>query len=337
MLLFFSNGSMRRLLLVLGAAWLLGACASDSEKNVDVSAIRLSVKVNRLEQELFSLKNRDEVKRFLEKNKLISAQFLSFPPETPDSAKIDQLYALISNPELRLLYRETQQQFGDFSQYATQLEDAFRHVKYYYPDFKAPAVHTIVTGFGNDMFVSDSLVVIGLEYYLGDSASYRPNVPQYLLKRFRPEYIVPNVLLLVSKQYNQTARSDNTLLSDMLFYGKSYEFASYMLPDTPDSLIVGYSGEQLIDTRKNLDVIWSHFIQKKLLYETSFFTKTKYIDERPYTAEIGSKAPGAIGRWLGWEIIKAYRKEHPEVTLPELMRNGNAQQIFSQSNYKGNG
>ncbi len=120
----------------------------------------------------------------------------------------------------------------------------------------------------------------------------------------------------------------------MIFYGKSYQFASYMLPQLHDSLIIEYTGQQLEDTDENRNIIWGHFIEKNLLYETSHLTKNRYVDPRPYTAEIGAKAPGAIGRWLGWEIVKAYMQEQG-VTLQELMKNNDAQSIFVQSKYKG--
>jgi hypothetical protein len=107
-----------------------------------------------------------------------------------------------------------------------------------------------------------------------------------------------------------------------------------MMPSKHDSLIIGYTGEQLAESDTNRNVIWAHFIEKKLLYETSHFVKIKYVDERPYTAEIGSKAPGAIGRWLGWEIVKAYMQEE-KPALPDLMKNQDAQRIFMQSKYKG--
>ncbi|MDH3710460.1 MAG: gliding motility lipoprotein GldB, partial [Cyclobacteriaceae bacterium] len=77
-----------------------------------------------------------------------------------------------------------------------------------------------------------------------------------------------------------------------------------------------------------------HFVEKKLLYETSHFTKKKYMDERPTTVEIGNKCPGRIGEWLGWQIVMKYMKENPQISLDQLMESEDVQGIFTQSRYK---
>jgi gliding motility-associated lipoprotein GldB len=313
---------------------LFSSCSHDSEKDVDVSQINIDVTIERLEQELFGAKTKGEVKSFLDKNEQIAQYFLPFPEGTPDSVRVNKVYSLIGNEGLQKLYQESQQSFGKLTRMEEQLESAFKHIKYYYPEFNAPRVQTIVTGFGRDLLVSDSLVVIGLDYFIGNKASFRPDAPDYILRTFQPEYIVPKIILLLSQQYNQINSQDKSLLSDMIYYGKSYEFTSYVLPGLHDSLLIEYTGEQLIQSDENRDVIWGHFVEQKLLYETSHFKKTRYVDPRPYTAEIGSKAPGAIGRWLGWEIVRAYMREQ-KATLQQLMKTDNAQQIFVQSKYKG--
>jgi gliding motility-associated lipoprotein GldB len=325
---------MKYLVYIFLAFALSTACSDDSEKDIDISLINIDVTIQRLEQELFSSKSKDEVKRFLEENKLVAGYFLPFPEGTPDSVKVNKLFDLIGNEGLQKLYKESQQAFGDFTSLENQLETAFKHIKYYYPGFEAPRVQTVVTGFGRDLLVTDSLVVIGLDYFIGDKASFRPDAPAYILRTFEPEYIVPKIILLLSQKFNLINPQDKSLLSDMIYYGKSYEFTSYMLPKVHDSLLIEYTKEQLTQSDENRDVIWEHFLEKKLLYETSHFTKTRYVDPRPYTAEIGSKAPGAIGRWLGWEIVKAYMREQ-NTTLEQLMKTDNAQKIFLQSKYKG--
>ena len=325
---------MKYLVWVFLVFVLFSSCSTDSDKEIDVSAINIDVTIQRLEQELFNTKTEGEVKSFLDKNKLITEYFLPFPEGTPDSVKVNKVLTLVQNEGLQKLYQESQQTFGDLSQVKGQLENAFKHIKYYYPEFKAPLVQTIVTGFGRDLLVSDSLIVIGLDYFIGNKASFRPDAPDYILRTFQPAYIVPKIILLLSQEYNQANPKDKSLLSDMIYYGKSYEFTSYMLPQVHDSLLIEYSSEQISASDENRDIIWGHFIEKKLLYETSHFIKTRYVDPRPYTAEIGAKAPGAIGRWLGWEIVRAYMREQ-KVTLQQLMKSDNAQQIFARSEYKG--
>ncbi|MCZ6692419.1 MAG: hypothetical protein O6939_00815, partial [Bacteroidetes bacterium] len=72
----------------------------------------------------------------------------------------------------------------------------------------------------------------------------------------------------------------------------------------------------------------------QLIFETNYYVKQKYLEERPNIPEIGPKCPGRVGTWVGWEIVKSYFRQNPEVGLEQLMANQDAQAIFSQSKYK---
>lgn len=328
--------TMKKLFCLLIACVLFYSCTPDSEKGPDVSSIEMKVKVHRLEQELFKLKSKEEINLFLKNTPLFNKQLLD-PAQYPnDSAKIHALFGMIHDPYMDTLYRQTQTVFADITELEKEFEDAFKHIKYYYPNFKAPAIYTVVTGLSYDLEVSDSAIVIGLDFFLGDKRKYQPNgIPQYILRRYRPEYIVSMSLMAMSEKYNVTDPSDQTLLAEMIYYGKAYEFVKNMLPDKNDTLIIGYTNQQLVDTEANQESVWAHFIEQKLLYETKNSVKIKYTSERPYTAEIGQKCPGAIGRWLGWKIVRRYREKQESVTLPELMKTKDAKLIFNQSKYKG--
>ncbi len=155
------------------------------------------------------------------------------------------------------------------------------------------------------------------------------------MRRYQKEYIVPAIVFAISDHYNATNRTDQTMLADMVYYGKGYVFTKTMLPAVSDSLIIGYSDRQLTETFNAQDIIWAHFIDNQLIYQTNPAIKARYLNERPFTAEIGQRCPGAIGRWLGWRIVGRYHDEHDNVGIADLMRNTDARQIFEQSGYKG--
>lgn len=314
---------------------LLYSCNFVSEERPDISDIEIDVEVKRLEQEMFSIKDKENLKTFLKANPALSRHFFQIEQYPHDSILVNSLFKLIQDPHIDTLYNETQEIFSDFSEIEAQFAQAFRYLKYYYPEFEPPAIQTIITGFGRDLFVSDSIIIIGLDFYLGKNATFRPlDLPQYILTRYEKEYIVPSCVLLMSRKYNYQDQKDNTMLADMIYYGKSYYFADQLLPDTPDSVLIGYSSEELSDVYENQQVVWAHFIENQLLYEKSHFIKKKYIDERPKTLEIGNKAPGRIGVWLGWEIVKRFMEENDQLKLPQLMEIDDAQKIFTQSKYK---
>lgn len=301
----------------------------------DISNISLTLDIERLDKKLFKIHTRTELKELLDNNFAFSEIFLGRSQYPFDSIFVNRFYELLHNPSIDTLWTETDSVFGDLQDIKVQFEDAFKRIKYYYPEFNPPKIQFVFTGLTHDMYVSDSLIIIGLDYYLGNDASYRPvNIPDYILKRYRKENIVPNSLLLLSEKYNKIDIRDKTLLGEMVFYGKAFYFSKQMLPCVPDSIFLGYSPKEMKDIFGGQEIIWANFIQNEVLFDTNHHIKDKFIAERPKTFEIGENCPGRIGRWIGWEIVKDYMENNPESYLPELMKNSNSRIIFERSGFK---
>ena len=194
---------MRKLLIILLSAFTF-SCNLAVDDRPDLSDVKVDVKVKRLEQEMFALKNKEELRKFIKSHPALSHEFFQVDQYPNDSVLVNALFQLINDPYIDTLYRETEDRFGDFSDIKAQFTQAFRHIKYYYPEFKAPIIYTMITGFGRDLFVSDSIIILGLDYYVGKEATYRPlDIPKYILTRYEKEYIVPTCVLLMSSKYNK--------------------------------------------------------------------------------------------------------------------------------------
>lgn len=253
-----------------------------------------------------------------------------------DSAFINQLFERFRHPSFDTLAMETERVFGDLTNLKNQFSEAFANIKAYYPDFKPPVVKAVISGLDSDLLVSDSIIVVSLDFYLGDGAKYRPRIYDYLLRRYGPEDIVPSCMLMlgISERFNKSNLSDKTVLADMVAYGKSFYFAKRALPCVPDSVFLWYTSEEMRGSRKNEDMIWARLIEDKVIYSTSMVDKRNYLGERPFTIQVGEKCPGRIAQWVGWRIVDAYMETHPNTTLPELMQISDAQMLFRESKYK---
>jgi gliding motility-associated lipoprotein GldB len=301
----------------------------------NITGISVDLPVKRLEQELFNLSTQAEIKDFIQKNKQFAHKFLGIYTSEDKELTINKLYTLLQDTAIQELYQEVRQVFENFTPVQQQLQQALRYLRYYYPDFSVPEVVTFITGMGTDLYVDQDLIVIGLDFFLGEKARFRPiKTPNYILKTYQPDYIVPKILLLLAQQFQATTSTDRTLLNGMLAYGKACYFTKALLPNLNDHIILGYTAEQLADTQKNQRVVWEHFIEHQLLYETNYLIKKRYLSNRPFTAEIGPKCPGNIGGWLGWEIIKQYMQRNPKTSLAELMQDTDAQKLFTASKYR---
>ncbi|HEU5291843.1 MAG TPA: gliding motility lipoprotein GldB [Cyclobacteriaceae bacterium] len=330
-----------KLALTLIVAFILYACGEESEKEEcafipETSGTSVELEYKSLSDSLVNLKSKAQLVKLLGDHSILRDYFFKREQYPNDSVFVNELYRRYGSPHIDTLLMETHRVFGDESELKNQFTEAFKNLRYYYPDARIPKIETVVSGFDNDMYVSDSLIIVSLDYFLGPKAKYRPNMYEYLLRQYGKENIVPSCLLLygINGRVNQVNPEDNTILADMIAYGKSFYFAKQMMPCTPDSVFIWYTAEEMKGARSNQDLIWARFIEDKILYETSHMVKQKYLGDRPQTVEVGEKCPGRIAQWVGWEIVKKYMENHPDVSLPALMQTANADKIFKESRYK---
>jgi hypothetical protein len=245
-----------------------------------------------------------------------------------------ELLLIHSDSGMQELYEEVAIHFDTVAEIEESLEDAFRGILFHFPEFKVPEVYTFVTGFGTDLIVEEDIIIIGLDYFLPEDHRFQPlELPQYIVKRYTEEHLIPTIVTAISSQFNQTDLGDRTLLAEMIFYGKAYHFTKSILPCTPDEYIIGYEKKEVLGSYANEEMIWGHFIENELLYETNAFEIRRYVGEAPFTDVISPDAPGRIGRWLGWNIVDDYRINN-NLSLSELMQQQDAREIFKLSGYK---
>ena len=326
---------LRTLLAVLAATTSLLACSRGQEScelNPEIAKVSAPVQLERLEGPFFQIKTTADAQRFLQKNGLFARQFLQ-SGQYPAGALTATLTRLATNVKLQQLGHQADTTFKT-AQLEQQLQPMFQHIRYYFPDFRVPPVKTFVSGLSQDLFVNDSLLVLSTDFFVGPKASYRPNVPEYIKRRYTKPHLVPTVALAISSKYNQKQLTNQTMLSEMVQFGKSLYFAEKVLPCTPDSLIIGYTDKEMAGVHFNEGKIWAHFIEKNLLYNTAPFTVQKYIGERPNIPEIDKTCPGRVGAWVGWQIVRKYMAENPKVTLRQLMAEKDAQRILNASRYR---
>lgn len=317
--------------------FLLASCSSDAEEcavQPDVTSVSLSFES--LEDSLLAFDNKDELKRFFDRHQVVRDHIFQRQAYPHDSVFINELFFRFSNPHFDTLVMETRRVFQDKAQLRNDFIQAFSNFHHYYPQAPLPKIQTIISGLDTDLFVSDSLIIVGLDFYLGRGAKYRPRMYDYLLRKYDPQDIVPSCMLIfgISPNLNLTQTQDHTVLADMIAYGKSFYFAKHMQPCIPDSVLISYAPEEITGARKNQDLIWARFVESEVLYSTSHIVKKDYLGERPNTIQVGEKCPGRIGQWVGWQIVNAYMKNNPETSLQELMRMRDADQLFKQSGYK---
>ena len=309
------------------------ACSVAVKRAIPLSSVMLSD----LSSAFFSAGSSDQMSAFLEDNPALRFHFFEQTRYLDLAYLSESLSKMIQNPHLDTLRKEVSAHYGDLSELRQQLAIAWGSLQVYDTSFVTPSVQTIVSGLYKDLYLSDSLVIVGLDYFIGPSARYPPrDVPFYLLRRLSSKHLVPTLLFYFSERYNKTNISDQTLLSDMVAMGKTYAFVQQMLPCVPDSTLLGYTPTEMRDVKENEHTIWAYFLHNQLLYETSPRLKKRFVGERPKVYEIDEKCPGRIGHWLGWQIVRAYLgRQEGSGTYPlkTLMTEEDAKKILTLSKY----
>jgi hypothetical protein len=327
---------MNRFIIFISLLVVLFSCQPKEEKCVLSSDIKIDLKVSSLEDSIPMLHTKKQLVNFFSHHAAMRDIFFGRNNYPNDSVFINKLFRRFNHPSFDTLLLQTKQVFGNGQVLRDEFQRAFANMKYYYPGFQPPRIETVITGMESDLYVSDSLIIVGLDYYLGKRSSYKPDMYAYMLRRYEQNFIVPSALLLygIDSKYNKTNLNDRTMMAEMITYGKAYYFAKRMLPCVPDSVFIGYTGKEIEGAKVNQDMIWKRFVQDEALFSTSQRMKERYIGERPKTYEVGNECPGRIGTWVGWQIVNEFIKENPEVSLPNLMNFKDPQKIFKESKYR---
>lgn len=318
----------------------LSACDSSKEEVPDVSHIEVKMEFERADQKIMAGQSREEIQEYLKANPQFAVEILRIDAYPSQQILVESLYKLGQDTLLQKVYAKSQEVFGDLGQVKQELTEASKYIKYYYPEFTPPKVYTMVSGFEYDLVLRGEIAGLGLDYYLGKHVKYRPigpdgqPIPSYIASRYQPEYIPVHYAKFLSGRFVRRDFTDKSILAEMIAWGKALYFTKKVLPYTADTLVFEQSTQMLADAYANVETIWGHFVERKLFYETSRQMKMKYMEDRPFTSEISQACMGRVGRWLGYLIVEAYMKRHPEITLQQLLETKDAQHIFQQSKFK---
>lgn len=250
----------------------------------------------------------------------------------------EEVRAMLHSKDIHGLQDTINKHFPDLSWLSRELRQGFRYLKYYFPSYHIPKVVTFYSGLNNFGAVTvDTVLGIGLDMFLGENYPFYLQVsdpyPQYMLHQFAPEYIVPDCFKVIEQQMYPPAQ-EGTLLDMMVQAGKQLYFLDVILPDAPDSVKIGFTQKQLDWCRKNERLIWQYFIQNNLLYVRDMQQILHYVGPGPNTQGMPGEAPGNIGSWVGWQIVRKYMDDHPDVSLPQLMQMRDAQQLLTDARYR---
>ncbi|MDR1371464.1 MAG: LysM peptidoglycan-binding domain-containing protein [Dysgonamonadaceae bacterium] len=240
-----------------------------------------------------------------------------------------------SEPTLMLLYEEEQLQFNNLDFINKELDPALNTLFKEFPRLKRPSVYAHISGLNQNVVVTDDILSISLDKYMGaDYPLYKNHFHNYQLRDMAPERIVPDYLLgFLMANFPFQGRND-ILLERIIYEGKLRYILTHLLPNRTHRECMGYTEEQDSWCNTNRSRIWKAILRNGHLYTPDYITTAKYINSTPYTAPISTESPGKLGVWVGFQIVDSYMKNYPETTLSELMNLADPMRLLKDSKYK---
>ncbi len=302
------------------------SCDKKSKVEKAVEEIPVQMELFRFEQAFFNAKPSEL--------QLVKSEFPDFfPIETSDEVWLEKM----QNPQWRELYTEVEKKYKNFNEKQTEIEDVFKHIKYYFPTVQTPKIYTVIgeMDYNNKVIYANDKLIVALELFLGNKHKFYVDFPEYIRQNFEERQMMPEVASSFALGILPSP-SDKTLLSEMIYYGKELYIKDLLLNDNfTDAEKIGYTPEHIAWSNENEAFIWSYFVEKQLLYSTDSKLPNRFVNVAPFSKfylEIDNESPGRIGRWIGWQIVRSFM-ENNQVDIKDMIKM-NADELFKKSKYK---
>ncbi|MEP6746402.1 MAG: hypothetical protein ABJB86_01680 [Bacteroidota bacterium] len=334
---------MNRLILILLAFSVLSSCGNNHIP--DVSGIKVDAAIGRFDKDFFSADTNHIIQSLDAVGKKYPYFFTDFVRNIVIGGTTDTLHDLpviiktyINHS--RPLFDSVQKKFSSLDNIGAQLQKGFQYIKFYYPDYKLPKLVTYSGLIGDpSVALTKDAMAIGLQMYLGKyfSAYNTPEAidkfPQYISRRFEPEYIPVNCLQNIALDIYPEKPQGQTLMEQIIEKGKQWYMIDKFLPAGADTLKTGFTQSQIDWCKNNEGLVWNYIIQNNDIFTTEPTVIQNFIGEAPKTDGMPDASPGNIGQWIGWQIVKKFADKNSSLSLPQVLQT-DAKKIFEESKYK---
>ncbi|MDA3854590.1 MAG: hypothetical protein PF444_10190 [Bacteroidales bacterium] len=320
---------------------LMSSCQNDSylkgkeDKNINIT-------FHRFEQELNTLNEKNvENEKYLLQHKY--GEFFNMynkgvvrlgDPTSPNYNA--NLIHFINDSIYKTVYDSVHYYFPSMKVEETKLTAAFRNYNRMFPERQIPQCYTHISGFNTPIVVGDSILSISLENYLGAEHVFYKKLGTYtyLLPRKNRENLATDAMRgwLVS-EFPNPFRQDN-LLNNIIQEGKILFIQQVLMPEEAPHLILGLTQENYMWCEKNELSLWQFMIEKQHLFSKKQTIIAKYLQNGPFFNFFGRGSSPLVGKYIGWKIVSSYMAKNKDISIEELLKNTNGQEILEHSGYK---
>ena len=296
------------------------------EKSIDNSNNRISIE--RFENLFYNstVSDLDELKK-------VYPYF--FPNSYPEKVWTDRL----KDPVQLEIFNEIQKEYETVEFLEKGLYNFFKNHKKLFYDFDNLKIITVNSDvdYRNRIILTDSILLIGLDNYLGANHRFYDGIPLYIKENFTRNNIISDIAEQFA--FKIIPRDEfYTFLDKIIYYGKILHYKDKCMNDKIDNKYkIGYSTSKMNWAAENEYFVWTYFIQNDILFNPDNNLINRFISDAPFSvfySEIDNKSSEMIGKYIGWQIVKSYMNNN-NVTSAEMF-SAKPIDIYNNSKYKPN-
>jgi hypothetical protein len=342
--------------ILMSSTFFLTNCGNEKKSKVDESIIESidpKIELLRFDQDLFNAANSEEVlaleKKYPDFYPVYMYQIMAGITGMADvkaeeaASNIIKNFTTVTDFGIWLKNR-ADTVFPTLDPFKKDLTNAMKHYRYHFPKDTIPRFITFLSPLVVNFPVVEgkNQIGIGLDMYLGNdfkvyhSYNLADQFPNYRIRKMRKEYMLRDLLTAMSEKKIKTAMSSKRLIDEMIHEGKILYMVDALIPETDDSIKMGYTSEQMEWAEENESQIWAALVDSKALYTTEPDEIRDYISDGPFTTAKGFGAGTAprTGAYIGWQIIKKYMELNPEMSIEKMLLLNDSDLIMTKARYK---
>lgn len=318
---------MKYKILFLIVLFCFVSCDESYKTPDEISEIEMDLNVKRLDQDLLNV-TKETVGDLKKKYPFLEAE---------EEVNADSIWLAQKHDTLQVqLSEESLKAFPDFDEEAMDLSLLFKHIKYYFPEFKKPEIITLTTGvdYRNKIDLNNGKLFVAVDTYLGADHKFYGMIPNYITSNMDKEQLTSDVAEVYARRFTIPGKQ-RMFIDQMVYFGKVLYLKDLFVPFKSEASRIGYSKEQLEWAKANESEIWSYFVERKMLFSTESELSSRFIALAPFSKfylELDNESPGMVGRYIGWQIVRSFMKKN-DVSLRELSAMS-GEEIFNKSKYK---
>lgn len=327
------------------AAIFIFSLALLSCENTKTYKDKLQVHYENLEPQEITIRNYNEAlfaidtANFTEGLKSIKDEFLIFLGGDLDNEDaVSYLKAFAIDTFCIRLNDLVEEKFSDDETLAKEIKSVYQRFNYYYPGMEFPDTYFYVSGVDYEIpavMIQPEGILISLDYYLGNEDKLYDYIgmPRFRSVRCQPSYITRDLAQAFYDNFFAGRASQKDVLTEMIKAGKQLYFIEAMNPALPDSVLMGYTSKQTQWAKQYEADIWATIVGDNILYANDMMVFRNFFGDAPFTQQFSKESPARLGEYIGLQIIRSYMT-HNDVSLQDLLKNNDLQQIFQDSQYK---